>query len=37
MGEWYSVAFAYLPVEYANRAHIRDSINVLLKQLEATK
>ena len=27
MGEWHSVEFAHLPVDLANRAHIRDMIN----------
>ena len=26
MGEWYAVEFAHLPIDYANRAHIRNII-----------
>ncbi len=33
MGEWYGIQFAYLPVDYANRAHIRDAIAAVLAKV----
>jgi len=33
MGEWYGVQFAHLPVDYANRAHIRDAVAAVLAKV----
>lgn len=37
MGDWYDVDYAYIPVAFLNRAHIRDYINDLYALLDELK